>query len=201
MLRLDEIPSSRGSARAHPATLLALAFGIMIGAYLSSVPARSAEAETVATTTELVGPAPGALGAPKRLQTVRIPVEKGAAPAMAPKPAEWHYDGDAEYRRCIDQSDGTNVAFGACGGALIAREDVRLNAAWKRVYAPDRETKLPDLLDEQRAWIRFKDTSCNFYASGSFGREGQVLSYPVCRAGIIAQRTATLEGYESEDNR
>ena len=58
-----------------------------------------------------------------------------------------------------------------------------------------------DLLEEQRAWIAFKEASCRFYASGSFGREGQVLSVPVRRAGIIAQRTATLEGYESEDNR
>ncbi|GLS44993.1 lysozyme inhibitor LprI family protein [Methylobacterium brachythecii] len=199
MQRIDDIPAGRGGARAHPAALLALAFGIMIGAYLSSVPARSAEAGTA--TPEIVGPAPSALGAPKRVQTVRIPVEKGVVHVAAPKVAEWNYDGDAEYRRCVDQSDGTNMAFGACGGALIAREDVRLNAAWKRVYALDRETKLQDLLEEQRAWIRFKDTSCTFYASGSFGPEGQVLSYPVCRAGIIAQRTATLESYESEDNR
>ena len=129
MQRIDDIPTGRAGARAHPAALLALAFGIMIGAYLSSVPARSAEADATASKTELVGPSPNAFGAPKRVQTVRIPVDQGAAPVAAPKAAEWHYDGDAEYRRCVDRSDGTNVAFGACGGALVAREDARLNAA------------------------------------------------------------------------
>jgi uncharacterized protein YecT (DUF1311 family) len=122
--------------------------------------------------------------------------EAGAAAA-----ATWHYDGDAEYRRCIARSDGTNTAWGLCGTALIEREDIRLNAAWKRVYAAGAETKSKDLLDEQRAWNAFKETSCRFYASGTFGREGQVLSFPVCRAGIIAQRTAILEGYGADDPR
>ena len=41
---------------------------------------------------------------------------------------------DEVYKRCIDDSDGTNPAWGACGGEWVAREDAKLNATWKRLY-------------------------------------------------------------------
>jgi uncharacterized protein YecT (DUF1311 family) len=47
-----------------------------------------------------------------------------AAPARA----------DAEYDRCIDESDDSNAAWGACGSEYVARADKALNATWKRVY-------------------------------------------------------------------
>ncbi|MGY6246113.1 lysozyme inhibitor LprI family protein [Bosea thiooxidans] len=110
-----------------------------------------------------------------------------AAPAAA----------DEAYKRCIDGSDGTNSAWGACGGEWVAREDAKLNAAWKRLYeASGAETK-KDLLDEQRAWNAFKEKSCRFYGNGDFGREGQVLQFPACRAEVIAQRTEALKRYEA----
>ncbi|GEP10770.1 hypothetical protein [Methylobacterium gnaphalii] len=88
MPRIDDIPTSRADTRAHPATLLALAFGIMIGAYLSSVPARSAEAENTPKT-ERVGLAPSAFGTPRRVRTVRVLANHVTAPAAAaPKVAE-----------------------------------------------------------------------------------------------------------------
>jgi len=102
---------------------------------------------------------------------------------------------DAAYDRCIDESDGTNEAWGACGSDWIAREDGRLNATWKRVFgAAEGQTKT-DLLAEQRAWNTFKEAACAFYANGDWGREGAVLGFPACRAGVIAERTSALEAY------
>ena len=100
---------------------------------------------------------------------------------------------DPAYDRCIEQSDGSNPAWGACGGAWITREDARLNATWRRVYPMLEGDAAKALLQEQRAWIAYKDASCAFYATGDYGREGQVLHYPMCRAQVIAARTRDLE--------
>lgn len=102
---------------------------------------------------------------------------------------------DQLYDACLDQSDGTNTAWAGCGGEWIEREDQKLNAAWKRLYATlDGQTKI-DMLAEQRAWIAYKDASCRFYANGDWGREGQVLHFLDCRAEVIAARTRELDNY------
>lgn len=98
---------------------------------------------------------------------------------------------DAIYDKCINAASD-NASWGQCGGALIEREDAKLNAAWKQVYAQTNGQTKVDLLAEQRAWIAFREASCKFYANGDFGREGQVLSYPTCVAQIIADRTDAL---------
>lgn len=103
---------------------------------------------------------------------------------------------DEAYKRCIDDSDGTNPAWGACGGEWVAREDAKLNATWKRLYEASGPNTKKDLLEEQRAWNAFKEKSCRFYDNGDFGREGQVLHFPACRAAVIAQRTEALKHYE-----
>lgn len=104
---------------------------------------------------------------------------------------------DSLYDKCIDQSDGTNTAWGQCGGDWLKRADNKLNAAWKKVYGEaDGQTKT-DLLAEQRLWNSYKESSCNFYANGDFGREGQVLHYPACRASVIEDRTKQLKEYGS----
>ena len=107
---------------------------------------------------------------------------------------------DDEYRRCIDKSDGTNVAWSECGYAMLKRADDRLNAAWKTaIAAMPGEASRKALLDEQRAWIAYKEKSCTLYAGDDFGREGQVLSYPGCRADVIDARTKFLQSLKNGD--
>lgn len=102
---------------------------------------------------------------------------------------------DEAYDRCFKASDGTNTAWSACGSDWVKREDDRLNATWKRVFSGLPDATRAALLDEQRAWNAFKEKSCVFYANGDWGRDGQVLQFPACRAAVIAGRTATLEAY------
>lgn len=104
---------------------------------------------------------------------------------------------DAEYERCIDRSDGTNPAWGACGGAWVAREDRLLNETWRRLLPKLPQRSRADLRTEQRAWIAYKDKACAFYGNGDFGREGQVLHDPTCLAGVIARRRGELAGIEA----
>ena len=104
---------------------------------------------------------------------------------------------DDAYDKCMDDSDGSNPAWAACGDELIRREDAKLNATWKRVFAETGDETKKDLLAEQRAWNAFKERSCKFYANGEWGREGSVVHFMLCRASVIAARTQALEYYGS----
>ena len=56
-----------------------------------------------------------------------------------------------------------------------------------------------DLREEQRSWLKFRDTSCLFYGNrDDFGREGMVILYPKCRDEIISDRIKVLEGYRGD---
>ena len=49
------------------------------------------------------------------------------------------------------------------------------------------------LIEDQRAWNAWKEKSCMIYATSDFGREGQVINYPTCRADVIEARTTYLK--------
>jgi uncharacterized protein YecT (DUF1311 family) len=101
---------------------------------------------------------------------------------------------DGLYDQCISKSSD-NASWAQCGAELIKREDEKLNAAWKKMFAGVSGQTKTDLLQEQRLWIAYKDASCKFYANGDWGREGQVLNFADCRAEVIANRTKELENY------
>lgn len=104
------------------------------------------------------------------------------------------------YKACITRNS-TNSAWAACGGDEIERQERHLNQIWNSKLGcfDKRSDAWQRLLDEQRAWLKWKDNACRFYGANDrdgsrmFGREGQVLDGPACRAEIIAQRAEFLE--------
>jgi uncharacterized protein YecT (DUF1311 family) len=98
---------------------------------------------------------------------------------------------DDAYSHCLDNSS-TNLEWGECGEALLERLDAALNTAWKGAKASVDQQTQKDLLVEQRAWLKFRDSSCRFWANGSFGRDGQVLHFIQCRAEITKTRISDL---------
>lgn len=100
---------------------------------------------------------------------------------------------DEAYDACMKTAT-TNFDFGQCGGAYVKRADDALNAAWKQTYKLAMGQTAKDLLAEEQAWIAYKEKSCLLYANGESGREGQVISFPQCRGGVIEQRTKDLVG-------
>jgi uncharacterized protein YecT (DUF1311 family) len=100
---------------------------------------------------------------------------------------------DAVYDACMKTAN-SNVDFDECGKAYLKRADDALNAAWKQIYRLASGQTAKDLLAEEQAWIAYKEKSCLFYANGESGREGQVISFPQCRGGVIEQRTKDLVG-------
>lgn len=105
---------------------------------------------------------------------------------------------EPEYGRCVDRAK-TNPQFSACGGALLERREAVLNRVWKSTYATLDAAAKKALLDEQRAWIAFKDKSCAPFTTGYFGREGQVIHYYSCRAGVIDARITYLKDLVDPD--
>jgi len=100
---------------------------------------------------------------------------------------------DDAYDVCLRKADVSMQEMGACGGAWMEREDTRLNAAWQALLEELPEEGQPMLRDEQRAWLAYRDRSCLFYLDpAAYGSIGRHLSYPSCRAFVIAQRTQAL---------
>ncbi|UIJ70599.1 lysozyme inhibitor LprI family protein [Aurantimonas sp. HBX-1] len=101
---------------------------------------------------------------------------------------------DDEYDACVGDAGAVMPDMGACGAEWIDREDARLNEAWQALLAELPEDSHPKLRDEQRAWLAYRDASCLFYLDAvEYGQVGRYLSYPSCRAFVIAQRTAALD--------
>ena len=98
---------------------------------------------------------------------------------------------DTAYKQCVD-STSTLLEWGDCGEAWLDRLEVALNVAWKRAHASVDTEGQKALLKEQRAWLKFRDSSCVFWAEGSYGRNGQVLNFIGCRAGIAETRISDL---------
>lgn len=105
---------------------------------------------------------------------------------------------DDAYTACVDAT-ASNQAWAQCGGAYIAREEARMDEAWQRLMELTEGDTTAALKAEQDAWTQFREKACQFYAdAASFGREGQVLSFPSCVAEAIAGRTEQLKGYLRE---
>ena len=52
---------------------------------------------------------------------------------------------------------------------------------------------------EQDAWANFYAAACQLYNDQeAFGREGAVLSFPICQAEAVAARTEQLKAYLRE---
>ena len=99
---------------------------------------------------------------------------------------------DTAYDKCVAKGV-TNMDYSTCGAAMLDRLEASLNATWKRVYAGLPAEAKPALLAEQRLWIAYKEKSCAVYATGVFGREGQVLGSYTCRAKVLTDRITDLD--------
>ena len=100
-------------------------------------------------------------------------------------------DPNTVYGACMAEAE-SNLAFAKCGGVLLQSQEARLNATWRAVYQKLDKSAKAALLDEQRAWIVFKDKSCGLYRGFSFGREGQVIDFYMCRATVLTDRINEL---------
>ena len=76
-------------------------------------------------------------------------------------------DLSTQYRDCVNRTT-SNYDWGQCGGHAVARQDARLNTAWKTALKcfDDSDQTQKDakqaLIEEERLWIIWKEKACNF---------------------------------------
>lgn len=102
---------------------------------------------------------------------------------------------DDVYAQCLSSADGSNQAWLRCGDEYVEREKAQFDRTWTAFIDAQVGQTRSDLLAEQAAWADFFRLACAFYANGDLGREGQVLSYPACKAGLYVQRRLTIDVY------
>jgi len=69
----------------------------------------------------------------------------------------------AQFSSCMDRSGGVTMAMMDCINAEHRRQDAKLNANYRALSARVSQPRRQQLLDVQRAWIRFRDLNCAFY--------------------------------------
>ena len=105
---------------------------------------------------------------------------------------------DEGYKQCLDNPDNFSTAGAIdCAVAWRKRQDTELNAVWKDALATvgGRKSNAGKLLvEEQRAWITFKDKACNFYwLQPEFGSMHRGYIGPSCVGDIYDARITQLK--------
>lgn len=130
-----------------------------------------------------------AFARPARQTAGTLAVMIGAALPFAALAA----DAPAEFEACMNAAQST-PAYTECSRTEMERQDKLLNAAWRAAAEKMKAFNLPSfnlLLNEQRKWIQWKESACQYYQDG-FGSEGKSVQYPMCFIKILRDRVAYL---------
>lgn len=69
----------------------------------------------------------------------------------------------SKFSDCMDKSGGVTIDMLDCINDELERQDARLNKVYKEVMALLSPERQKALREAQRAWIKYRDTNCNFY--------------------------------------
>ena len=95
----------------------------------------------------------------------------------------------------MDKSGGVTVDMLNCISAETELQDARLNKAYKEVMAQLSPVRKKQLKDAQRAWLKYRDANCNFYADEDGGSMATIASND-CFLSATASRARELEGFK-----
>ncbi|AYV44796.1 hypothetical protein CFHF_23245 [Caulobacter flavus] len=117
-----------------------------------------------------------------------------AAPAQARAPK---IDPEKEYTpaydRCLNSGDaikGVTVAMAGCTHEELAKQDARLNRAYKAAMAKRSKAEQAKLRTAQRAWIKRRDAECQEDLTGG---TIDMLNVSGCHLSITTVRAVELE--------
>lgn len=98
----------------------------------------------------------------------------------------------SDYAACLDKSGGVTPAMEDCIREELARQDRRLNGAYKTLMDSLPEKRKAELRDVQRKWIAFRDANCGFYHDPEGGTAARLASKE-CVVTLTAERAHELE--------
>lgn len=97
-----------------------------------------------------------------------------------------------QFHACMDKSDGVTQNMVECIDAEVKRQDTRLNKAYKALMADLNAQRKKQLQEAQRAWLKFRDTNCDFYYDPEGGTIARVNAVE-CMMNMTASRAKELE--------
>jgi uncharacterized protein YecT (DUF1311 family) len=89
----------------------------------------------------------------------------------------------------------------ACAGIAYQNADRKLNQIYQQLLPKLSSSRRQQLVTAQQAWIRFRDTSCNFEASAFEGGTIAPMIYSSCLARLTEQRIKDLQNYLADSNK
>ena len=99
-----------------------------------------------------------------------------------------------QFSVCMDKADGVTQNMVECIDAETKRQDARLNKAYKALVADLNPERKKQLLEAQRAWLKFRDTNCAFYFDPEGGTIARVQAVD-CMMTMTASRAKELENF------
>jgi len=100
-----------------------------------------------------------------------------------------------QFSACMDKSGGVTVTMLDCIGSETKRQDARLNKAYKEVMEQLPPARKKQLQEAQRAWLKYRDANCNFYADPDGGTMATV-SANDCFMSATAARAKEIEAFK-----
>jgi uncharacterized protein YecT (DUF1311 family) len=100
-----------------------------------------------------------------------------------------------EFDACLNKAAGVTPAMIDCISAELKRQDALLNENYRKLMASLSAKRKNALLEAQRAWLKFRDTNCDFYYDPDGGSAARVdaneclLNTTTDRAQELAQLT------------
>jgi uncharacterized protein YecT (DUF1311 family) len=100
-------------------------------------------------------------------------------------------DYTAAYQKCIDVAQ-TTASISSCNNDEIARQDKRLNQAYKKAIAGLQAPNQARLRDAQRLWVKYRDSNCGMYFKLTGGTI-DVINGGSCRLSMTKDRADELD--------
>jgi uncharacterized protein YecT (DUF1311 family) len=79
-----------------------------------------------------------------------------------------------EFDACMDKAGGVTPAMIDCMSAELKRQDGLLNENYRKLMASLSAKRKQVLQEAQRAWLKFRDTNCDFYYDPDGGTAARV---------------------------
>src|SRR5215813_1018998 len=128
---------------------------------------------------------------PKRPWTRKVMVIGAATLLSTPLVAAAEREMTQEYLTCLERSNGVTAEMINCILAETRRQDARLNENYKRLISKLATERKNALVEAQRAWIRFRDANCGFYADPEGGSAARVTAHE-CLLNATVDRAKEL---------
>ena len=97
-----------------------------------------------------------------------------------------------EFAACIKKSGGVTSEMMSCVDVETKHQDEKLNQSYQKLLASLKPARKNQLVDAQRAWLKYRELNCAFYDDGSGGTAAGLAAND-CIMTMTAKRAAELE--------